>query len=195
VVQLTAPGIPDIYQGDELWNFLLVDPDNRRPVDFERRSALLDELTSDFDDDAERPALLRGLVERPEDGAIKLHLLHRLLAVRRGAPALFLTGSYQPVTAEGAAAGRVFAFLRRAAEGVALTAVPRLIAGQLMPGQLPPARWHWAGTRVRLPPALAGAHWVNPLTLETFVGGPDGLDAADLFGTLPVAFLLTSPAA
>jgi len=195
VVQLTAPGIPDIYQGDELWNFLLVDPDNRRPVDFERRSALLDELTSDFDDDAERPALLRGLVERPEDGAIKLHLLHRLLAVRRRAPALFLTGSYQPVTAEGAAAGRVFAFLRRAAEGVALTAVPRLIAGQLMPGQLPPARWHWAGTRVRLPPALAGAHWVNPLTLETFVGGPDGLDAADLFGTLPVAFLLTSPAA
>jgi (1->4)-alpha-D-glucan 1-alpha-D-glucosylmutase len=118
-----------------------------------------------------------------------------VLAVRRGTGAPFLAGSYEPLAVEGAAAGRVFAFLRRAAEGLALTAVPRLIAGHLMPGQLPPARWHWAGTRVRLPPALAGVQWTNPLTLETFVGGPDGLDAGDLFGTLPVAVLLTSPPA
>jgi (1->4)-alpha-D-glucan 1-alpha-D-glucosylmutase len=191
VVQLTAPGIPDIYQGDELWNFLLVDPDNRRPVDFERRSALLDELVGDFEDDAERPALLRGLVERPEDGRVKLHVLQRTLAIRRRAPRLFLEGSYEPLSVEGPAASHVFAFLRRAEEGAMVTAVPHLIARRLMPGHLPPGRWNWAGTRVRLPPALASAQWANPLTLEPAGGMPDGLDVADLFGTLPVAILLT----
>jgi len=195
VVQLTAPGIPDIYQGDELWNFLLVDPDNRRPVDFERRSALLDELVGDFTDDAERPALLRGLVERPEDGRLKLHVLHRILAARRRTPGLFLGGSYQRLVVEGPAADHVFAFLRRGDQGAALTAVPRLIAGRLMPGHLPPGRWDWAGTWVRLPPEFASAQWANPLTLETLAGRPDGLDAADVFGTLPVALLLTSPSA
>jgi len=192
VVQLTAPGIPDIYQGDELWNFLLVDPDNRRPVDFERRSALLDELVGDFTDDAERPALLRGLVERPEDGRLKLHVMQRILAARRRAPGLFLEGRYQPLVVEGPAADHVFAFLRRTDQGAALTAVPRLIAARLMPGYLPPGRWDWAGTGLRLPPELASAQWANPLTLETLAGGADGLDAADVFGTLPVALLLTS---
>ena len=195
LVQLTAPGLPDLYQGDEVWNFLLVDPDNRRAVDFERRSGLLDELISDFDDDAERPAFLRGLVERPEDGRLKLHVLQRVLAVRRRLPRLFLEGSYEPLPIEGPAADRMFAFLRRGEDGAALVIVPRRIAGLLMPGQLPPARWTWAGTRLRLPHALTGAPWTCPLTLEAIGPAPDGLDAADLFGTLPVAFLLASPPA
>ena len=77
----------------------------------------------------------------------------------------------------------------------AVVTVPRRIAGLLMPGQLPPARWTWAGTRLRLPHALTGAPWTCPLTLEAIGPAPDGLDAADLFGTLPVALLLASPPA
>src|SRR6185503_9880595 len=138
LLQLTAPGVPDLYQGDELWNFLLVDPDNRRPVDFDRRSVFLDELLSDFDDDAERPALLRGLVERPEDGRLKLHVVQRTLAIRRRMPGLFLEGSYEPLLADGPAGDRLFGFLRRSGDASALVVIPIRIAGALMPGQLPP---------------------------------------------------------
>jgi (1->4)-alpha-D-glucan 1-alpha-D-glucosylmutase len=194
LVHLTAPGTPDLYQGDELWNFLLVDPDNRRPVDFEQRAALLDELAGDFEDDAERPALLRGLVERPEDGRVKLHVLHRTLHLRRRLPGLFLGASYDALMPEGPASAHVLAFLRDGPEGAVVVAVPRLIARRLMPGQLPPARWSWSGTRVRLPPAFAGAVWTSPLTLDRIAAQEGGLDAADLFGTLPVALLVSGPA-
>jgi (1->4)-alpha-D-glucan 1-alpha-D-glucosylmutase len=195
LLQLTAPGVPDLYQGDELWNFLLVDPDNRRPVDFDRRSAFLDELLSDFEDDAERPALLRGLVERPEDGRLKLHVVQRTLAIRRRMPGLFLEGSYEPLLADGPAADRLFGFLRRSGDATALVVIPIRIAGALMPGQLPPARWSWAGTRLRLPEVLARASWTNPLSLERVGAAEGGLDAADLFSTLPVALLITESAA
>jgi (1->4)-alpha-D-glucan 1-alpha-D-glucosylmutase len=195
LIQLTAPGVPDLYQGDELWNFLLVDPDNRRPVDFDRRVGLLDELISDFEDDAERSALLRGLVERPEDGRLKLHVLQRTLAVRRRMPSLFLSGSYEPLVAEGPVADRLFGYLRRSDEATALIAIPIRMAGLLMPGHLPPARWTWAGTRFPLPAALAGVRWSNPLSLETVAATDDGLDAADLFSTLPIALLISPPAA
>ncbi len=193
LLQLTAPGVPDIYQGDELWNFLLVDPDNRRAVDFEHRAGLLEELIGDFEDDAERPALLRGLVERPEDGRLKLHVLHRTLGARRGLPGVFLGSSYHALVVEGPAAAHVFAFLREGPEGAALVAVPRLIARRLMPGQLPPPRWSWSGTQVRLPAELAGARWTNPLTLETVSGHDARLDTSDLFATLPLALLLAPP--
>jgi len=88
----------------------------------------------------------------------------------------------------------VFAFLRRGPEGAVLVAVPRLIARRLMPGQLPPARWTWSGTTLRLPPGVAGDVWTNPLTLETIAPGSDGVDAAEAFATLPVA-LLVAPSA
>jgi (1->4)-alpha-D-glucan 1-alpha-D-glucosylmutase len=195
LLHLTAPGVPDLYQGDELWNFLLVDPDNRRPVDFDHRAALLDELVGDFEDDAERPAVLRGLVERPEDGRIKLHILHRSLHVRRAMPGVFQGSGYEPLQVEGPAASHVFAFVRRGPEGAALVAVPRLIARRLMPGQLPPGRWTWSGTRVRLPDAVTGSRWTNPFTLERLVDESGGLDAADLLGTLPVALLVAGPPA
>ena len=195
LLHLTTPGVPDVYQGDELWNFALVDPDNRRPVDFEYRAGLLDELTGDFEDDAERPALLRGLVERPEDGRVKLHVLHRALHLRRRMPGVFLGSSYEPLSAEGPASPHVFAYLRRGAEGAVVVAVPRLITRGLMPGHLPPARWTWSGTHLRLPAALAGTVWTSPLTLETVTPDADGVDVADVFATLPVALLVATPPA
>jgi len=82
-----------------------------------------------------------------------------------------------------------------AGEGAVVVAVPRLIARRLMPGQLPPARWSWSDTRLRLPPRFAEAAWTNPLTLERVTPEEDGLDAADLFGTLPVALLVAAPPA
>ena len=126
---------------------------------------------------------------------MKLHVLQRTLHLRRKLPVLFLGSSYEALAAEGPAAGHVFAFLRRGPEAAVVVAVPRLIAVRLMPGQLPPPRWSWSGTRVRLPPELDGAAWTSPLTLERVAAQEGGLDAGDLFGTLPVALLVAAPTA
>src|SRR5690242_20386419 len=96
VVQLTSPGVPDLYQGDELWNLALVDPDNRRPVDFEPRRTALDEVTHRFAS-GDRAGFLESLVATPADGLLKLHVIHRLLHARRERPELFVGGGYEPV--------------------------------------------------------------------------------------------------
>src|SRR5678816_2833858 len=80
-LHLTAPGVPDVYQGDELWRFLLVDPDNRGDVDFARRATLLDSLARGSLD----RLLARALAAAPGDGCVKLHVVHRSLGVRRAA--------------------------------------------------------------------------------------------------------------
>lgn len=133
VLQLTAPGIPDIYRGTELWDLTLVDPDNRRPVDWEARQAAA----------AAEPPLPRD----DDTGASKLHVMRRLLTLRRDRPALFLEGDYRPLDARSGA-GRWIAFERRAGEAALLVAVPtRTICEPpdrlALPG-LPPAAWHSA---------------------------------------------------
>ena len=100
VLKMTLPGIPDIYQGAELWDLSLVDPDNRRPVDYERRRALLERGTS-----------LGQAYEHWQDGAVKLALTKLLLDLRAEQPALFAHGSYEPIDVEGGA-DRVIAFRR-----------------------------------------------------------------------------------
>jgi (1->4)-alpha-D-glucan 1-alpha-D-glucosylmutase len=120
VLRLTSPGIPDVYQGTELWDLSLVDPDNRRPVDFAARDALLSEI-------AEVPP--EDLVRGWRDGRIKLAVLRRLLHLRRERPRLFLEGDYVPVAVEGARADRVIAFERRLGRERALVVVPRLSVG------------------------------------------------------------------
>ncbi len=195
VLQLAAPGTPDIYQGDELWNFLLVDPDNRRPVDYARRQALLADVTAGFAEIGGRSRFLSELVRAPEDSRIKLHVVHRLLRARAENPALFAGGGYEALEVSGPAAAQVFAFLRRDGPAAAVVVVPRLIARQLRPADaLPPGRDFWAGTRVLLPPGAAADPLEHALTGGQVVADPDGLDAATLFDPLPVALLVTRPA-
>jgi len=103
-IKLTAPGVPDIYQGAELWEQSLVDPDNRRPVDYARRAALLRDVSG-----VDMAELARDF----RSGAIKLAVVSRLLAFRALHPLLFAEGSYEPVAVTGADAGRVVAYLRQ----------------------------------------------------------------------------------
>ena len=124
LLKLTAPGVPDIYQGNELWDFSLVDPDNRRPVDYQQRRRLLDELKRRVaqaglagrgDGAGERPAgdlraLAQELVEQCPDGRIKLFVTYRTLNLRREQAALFRDGAYRALTAGGAQADHVVAF-------------------------------------------------------------------------------------
>jgi (1->4)-alpha-D-glucan 1-alpha-D-glucosylmutase len=104
-LKLTVPGVPDIYQGTDLWDLSLVDPDNRRPVDFAERQRVLDAV--------QLPAASRTLLENWHDGAIKLHIIHTVLALRAADPDLFAEGDYEPLLATGPQADCLCAFARR----------------------------------------------------------------------------------
>jgi (1->4)-alpha-D-glucan 1-alpha-D-glucosylmutase len=126
LVHLTAPGTPDLYQGDELWSFTLVDPDNRRPVDFDFRTRLLDELDRDRLPTGCWPeSLLRQSLGAPEDGRIKLYLTARLMRTRRAHAELFSGSGYEPLHAGGLQARHVFAFARTGTDGPAIAIASR----------------------------------------------------------------------
>jgi (1->4)-alpha-D-glucan 1-alpha-D-glucosylmutase len=193
VLQLGSPGTPDLYQGDELWNFLLVDPDNRRPVDWSRRQSLLAETTEGFANPSGRARFLAELVRAPEDGRIKLHVTHRSLLSRRAHPTLFTAGGYEALTVAGPAADNVFAFARREGSAAAVVAVPRLITRALRPADaLPPTAEFWSGTRILLPPGI-GPAFEHALTGAEVAVQDDSLDVAPLFDPIPSALLVTRP--
>src|SRR5262245_44810950 len=114
LIKITAPGVPDIYQGTELWDFSLVDPDNRRPVDFARRQRLLEDLKREFVARGDRLAeFARELVLAKEDGRIKLYVTWRGLNSRRDHAGLFSEGEYLPCSMAGTRREHLFAFVRR----------------------------------------------------------------------------------
>jgi (1->4)-alpha-D-glucan 1-alpha-D-glucosylmutase len=163
LLKLTAPGVPDLYQGTELWDASLVDPDNRRPVDYAVRRALLDAL-----DDATPEAVLA----RRDEGLPKLWVVERALALRRRHPDAFgARGGYRPLRAEGTRAAHVVAFARGDA---VITVVPRLV-------------WRlggrWDDTTLELPPG----RWTNVLGDDTHGWGATRL--ADLLRRFPAALL------
>ena len=190
LVKLAAPGVPDVYQGQELWDFSLVDPDNRRPVDYEVRRRLLRELRAAMENEDPR-ALARGLVETWEDGRIKMYLTHRALALRSALPELFRDGEYLPLDTAGERAEHVFAFARRGGGAEVVAVVPRLVATLMRDrGFALPAAQDWRGTRVAGGGGVLAGRWRNVLTGEELEGGTDGELAVDeLLGSFPVALL------
>jgi (1->4)-alpha-D-glucan 1-alpha-D-glucosylmutase len=174
VLKLTVPGVPDIYQGGELWDFSLVDPDNRRPVDWAERIRLLDEISG------ARPAELTG---HWQDGREKLFATARLLNLRRERPALFAAGDYQPLEiGEGRNSERLCAFSRRRGDAVLAVMVPRLTCGLFRDGG--PA--DFGATDIALPSARI---WRNLFTGEA-IEARERIRAAELFRQFPVAVLV-----
>jgi (1->4)-alpha-D-glucan 1-alpha-D-glucosylmutase len=188
--------VPDLYQGDELWTLSLVDPDNRRPVDYALRRRLLASLDAEVGSppDAVR---LRQLVSAPEDGRLKLHVTRAALHARRRRPRLFLDGGYVPLAAEGTAARHVVAFARIGPEAgeAAIVAVPRLPRTLVGNGRDAPVGAVWADTRLILPAALAGLPWASALDGRRMeassASGRRSLPLADLLDPLPAALLLS----
>jgi (1->4)-alpha-D-glucan 1-alpha-D-glucosylmutase len=187
LIKLTAPGVPDFYQGAELWDLNLVDPDNRRPVDWALRERLLDELLAGLAAAPDRAAFARQLVEDKADGRVKLFLIHAGLGFRRARRALFEAGEYVPLEARGAWAEHVCAFARAGEGGVAVTIVPRLLARRGSDG-LPLGPEYWADTRVELPGALGG-RFIDVLTGQRVESGPGGLALGAVLTAFPVALL------
>jgi len=140
-LKLTAPGVPDIYQGNEIWDFSLVDPDNRRPVDYQRRRQMLDALES---------ASPEELLQHWPDGRIKLFLTQRLLRFRRAHAALFGDGKYIPLSASGTFADCCVAFIREHAGEWVLVLIPRISSRVVFP----PTGAKWNDTAVDLPDSI-----------------------------------------
>jgi (1->4)-alpha-D-glucan 1-alpha-D-glucosylmutase len=189
LVKLTAPGVPDVYQGTELWDLNLVDPDNRRPVDYDLRRRWLEELDGRSGD---RRTLVRQLVAAPEDGRVKLYTLATGLRYRRENPDLFTSGDYHPLSASGARENHVFAFARTSGRARALVVIPRLVARLLGDAELPCGPATWGDTAVAVPELLAGSRWRNVLTgTEHTVDRRLQLPVGELLVDFPVALLLS----
>ena len=191
-IKITAPGVPDFYQGSELWDFSLVDPDNRRPVDYARRRALLDQL-DDLRRDLEPAALAARLLEDPADPILKLYATTALLHARRARDELFRSGDYQGLEAAGDLAPHLFAFCRSHRSAQIVVAVPRLVGALITDPAVPPiGERTWGATVLELPGVTAG-HLVDVLTGNCVeVGRGDGrpaVRAADLFRHFPIALL------
>ncbi|MDY0170235.1 MAG: malto-oligosyltrehalose synthase [Thermoguttaceae bacterium] len=198
LLKLTAPGVPDIYQGQELWAFHLVDPDNRGPVDFDRRRWLLGEIEGRAANQESLAELAQELGAAPRDARLKLFVTWRTLQFRQAHAALFAAGDYIPLQVEGAKAGHVCAFTRRLPDSAdvkdqtAVVIVPRLLA-QLTPRQddgnvPPPFGSVWEDTRVVLPEAVR-ASLQNVFTGETLPGDATELPLSRILAIFPVALL------
>jgi len=183
VVKITAPGVPDFYQGTELWSFSLVDPDNRRPVDFRRRQAVLDEVRKQEKED--RCALLRRLTGEWTDGAVKMFVTQSGLEYRKENAEQFETGDYMALEAEGEKWQHVLAFARRAGEWWSVTIVPRWTAGLVREEGLRFADGAWGDTRILLPEG-APERWKNVFSGEELEGG---LEVGRVLGEFPVGLL------
>jgi (1->4)-alpha-D-glucan 1-alpha-D-glucosylmutase len=189
LIKLTVPGIPDIYQGSELWDMRLVDPDNRAPVDFERRERLLTELERDFPADASiDPGRLQAMLDAWPDGRIKLYLIWKALQFRREHAGLFAAGDYIPLPAEGPAKNHLCAYARLLKNEAVVVVVPRFAAKLGAPSALADATI-WEETQISLA-ALAGTtSFRNLLTGRPVVAADGTLQAKSLFLRLPLAFL------
>jgi (1->4)-alpha-D-glucan 1-alpha-D-glucosylmutase len=197
VWKLVAPGVPDFYQGCELWDLTLVDPDNRRAVDFAQRAALLERLEPVLDagrSPADRAEAVADLVRGWEDGAIKLLVTACGLRLRRERRALFLEGAYVPLTCEAERAENAVAAARVQDSQAIVAVTPRLAAR--LAGEMPLGRDAWRGARMLLPGELGQRIYRHALTGAELrpVDGRDsmGLPLADVLRECPVAILVAT---
>jgi (1->4)-alpha-D-glucan 1-alpha-D-glucosylmutase len=189
LLKLTQPGVPDFYQGCELLDDSLVDPDNRRPVDFAVRRARLASLRMlEAGPRESLPAAVRSLFDVPDDGRAKLWTIARALALRRRAPELFAKGGYRPLDVEGNRARHVVAYARTAERAGLIVVVGRLYASLGSPqGALPVGSETWSDTAVDASPLAAAAALRNVLTGEAVTLAGGRLPLARACASFPVA--------
>jgi (1->4)-alpha-D-glucan 1-alpha-D-glucosylmutase len=204
LLKLTSSGIPDIYQGQELWNFSLVDPDNRRPVDFALRRSLLRQLKEDVGPDEESlHSVARELASNPRDPRLKLFVTWRTLQFRRLHADLFTHGEYIPLTVTGTSAKHVCAFARRyspTAEKnpqIVLVAAPRWIAqlmksaSEIVPALPPLGAAMWRDTQIDMKD-FSDFSAIHLYTGQAYSVKDARLLAADIFAEFPLAVLVNT---
>jgi (1->4)-alpha-D-glucan 1-alpha-D-glucosylmutase len=179
VLKMTAPGVPDFFQGSELWDFSLVDPDNRRPVDLDRRRQALAAKKEPVDDQVSW-----------RDGRVKQAVIQRVLALRRRAPDLFEHGDYRALPVKGALEDHFIAFIRRYGQSVLVVVVPRLVHRLLQTGDritLDPD--HLSTTTISFPAELQGRALHSLLIRDEEAVARPSVSVESLVGAFPVAVL------
>jgi len=194
LLKITSPGIPDFYQGNELWDFSLVDPDNRRPVDYRKRKELLDELTQMVSNEGLLETT-RQVVAARHDGVIKMYLTWRALNFRRENRELFETGRYLPLTVEGACQEHVCAFERSTNNSSIVVVAPRFCSSLIQDiSGLPLGPEVWQDTRIIQTFDSSASSYRNIFTGETLSlyqqQGQLCLDLKEILSTFPVAVLV-----
>jgi (1->4)-alpha-D-glucan 1-alpha-D-glucosylmutase len=190
LLKIAAPGVPDFFQGTEIWDFSLVDPDNRRPVDYELRRRLLDSLRAG--EERDRAALAAELIAAPADGRIKLYVTARALSFRKARRSLFAAGEYLPLEAEGTRARSVVAFARRAGEAEVVAVAGRFFTRLGAGGEGSGLRLDgaaWGETVLRLGGELGGRRFRDVFTGAECDAAGGQLRLADLLSPLPIALL------
>ncbi len=187
LLKITAPGVPDFYQGTELWDLNLVDPDNRRPVDFGLRVQHLREIRRRIETDVLE--LIQELLTMKEDGRVKLFLIVQALNARKASANIFQKGAYNPLAVAGRFRKHLIAFARRDASAWSVTVVPRFLTVLVEYGGLPLGPEVWQDTGVILPEP-APSLWRNRLTGQV-LSGDQTLWAGEIFQHFPVALLMS----
>ena len=198
LLKATSPGVPDFYQGSELWDFSFVDPDNRHPVDFKLRHRLLAELRDQLSQHNDDPASTKGwiseLQRRWPSGEVKLYLIWRALELRRRRRELFDDGAYVPLSVFGVKREHACAFARQLGSQQTISIAPRLVVGLTNGSERPPiGRDVWQDTALSIPNTRAGDFFRNVFTNERIAVrehyGRPVLMMSEVLGTFPVALL------
>ena len=192
LLKITSPGVPDIYQGCDLWDLRLVDPDNRRAVDYAIRAKFLAEVEERSQGRDGAKEFRNEIVANWQDGRIKLYIIWRLLNFRRQNPGLFQQGSFEPLEVAGKRANNVIAYARCGGMSGLMVVAPKWLAHSKAPMNQPGMRKFWSDTEIRLP-EQGSERWVN-LFGDTTLSTEDtdrrtALKVADLLGDFPVGCL------
>ncbi|PSB07884.1 malto-oligosyltrehalose synthase [Pleurocapsa sp. CCALA 161] len=182
LIKNTAPGVPDLYQGAELWELSLVDPDNRRPIDYQQRINFLEDIKAKIKQDILQ--LIKELIATKENGKIKLFLTHQLLKARKEYSEIFLNGNYQPIEVTGKYRNHIIAFARNHEDKILVAIAPRFLTAIIKPGQLPLGVEVWENTSLK----LTNKNWHNLIDCQTIVG--ENLAVGEIFQNFPVALLI-----
>jgi (1->4)-alpha-D-glucan 1-alpha-D-glucosylmutase len=187
LLKICSPGVPDFYQGMELWNFTLVDPDNRQPVDYGRRMRLLAGIKDDLSR-KDHAIFAKELTNSMEDGRIKLYITYRALTLRKELRQVFEKGEYIPLEVTGARSGHVIAFARRHLTSMIVVAVPRFLV-KIM--SLPDQQFGdiWEDTVIIMPAASGEGQYINIFTGEEMAGQGPALLCREIFRKFPVTLL------
>jgi (1->4)-alpha-D-glucan 1-alpha-D-glucosylmutase len=192
LLKITSPGVPDFYQGSELWDFRLVDPDNRRPVNFARHIDLLETLHRAQSEVQDAERLARDLVARWQDGGAKLFLIGKAIRHRREHEPLFRDGDLLPLETTGDRSRNVVAFIRKNNAQSSLVAIPRWLSQVSKISSSAPSPQNWEDTKIVVPDG-SPVNWRNVITGGSMTAAKTGnhtyLTPENLFRDFPVALL------
>ena len=185
LLKITSPGVPDFYQGTELWDLHLVDPDNRRPVDYSIREAILRELSVRMENPQD---LAAELLAARTDGRVKLYLICQALRARKNLATVFSQGSYLPLRTGGEWAHHVLAFCRKHRNYWVMAVAPRFLTRMVKPDEIPIGERIWCDTHLMCRKTMPSS-WINLMTGES-IQGSLRLPVGNVLRNFPVALLI-----